>query len=50
VAEAGETACPTIDCKQLALVAQAVSPADFDFFSRPAWITGETLVIAGGYR
>jgi hypothetical protein len=27
----GETACPTIDSKQLALVAQALSPADFDF-------------------
>jgi len=32
-AESGETACPTIDSKQLALVAQAVSPADFDFFT-----------------
>ena len=29
-AGAGETACPGIDCKQLALVAQAVSPADFE--------------------
>jgi hypothetical protein len=32
-AGAGETACPTIDSKQLALVAQAVSPGDFDFFT-----------------
>jgi hypothetical protein len=32
-AEAGETACPTIDSKQRALVALAVSPADFDFFA-----------------
>jgi hypothetical protein len=32
-AGAGETACPTIDSTQPALVAQAVSPADFDFFT-----------------
>jgi hypothetical protein len=32
-AGAGKTACPTVDSKQLALVAQAVSPADFDFFT-----------------
>jgi hypothetical protein len=30
--EASEPPCSTIDSKQLALVAQAVSPADFDFF------------------
>jgi hypothetical protein len=32
-AEADETVCPTIGSKRLALVAQALSPAVFDFFT-----------------
>ena len=34
-AKAGETACPTIGNTGLAVVAQALSPAAFDFFSAP---------------
>jgi hypothetical protein len=32
-AEAGETACPTVGNTGLAVVAQALSPAAFDFFT-----------------
>jgi hypothetical protein len=32
-AKADETVCPTIGSKRLALVAQALSPAVFDFFT-----------------
>jgi hypothetical protein len=59
---AGETACPTIGNNGLALVAQAVSPAAFDFFtpsrrSVPGWVrnsgwgmVGSNVFVSGGDR
>jgi hypothetical protein len=48
-AKAGETACPTIGNTGLAVVAQALSPAAFEFFSAPQGVGSREQASGANY-